>query len=195
MSQPASTAPPSRRKRWAWLGLLMLAGMLFGLAAMLGITVIARQGRLRPLTPEAFETARQRWQTHGPEDYDVLATVSGRQPAIYRVEVRGGKIRSALRNGQPLRQRRTMGTWSVPGMFGTIAADLESQRRIADGTANATTPHVRLRADFDTQLGYPIRYHRMELRGQGGNYEIAWDVQFTAATVPPPDPVSPPETR
>lgn len=191
MSQPASTAPPTRRKRWAWLGLLMLAGMLFGLAAMLGITVIARQGRLRPLTPEAFETARQRWETHGPEDYNVLATVSGRQPASYRVEVRGGKIRSALRNGQPLRQRRTMGTWSVPGMFGTIAADLESQRRIADGTANATTPHVRLRADFDTQLGYPIRYHRMELRGQGGNYEIAWDVQFTAATAPDPVPRQP----
>jgi hypothetical protein len=84
-------------------------------------------------------------------------------------------------------------------MFGTIAADLDSQRRIADGTANATTPHVRLRAAFDTQLGYPIRYHRMELRGQGGNYEIAWDVEFTAltgaATDPVPDQAISPEPR
>ena len=93
------------RKRWAWLGLLIVAGMLFGLAAMLGITVIARRGRLPTLTPAAFTEARQRWETHGPENYNVLATVSGRQPASYQVEVRGGKIRTALRNGQPLRQR------------------------------------------------------------------------------------------
>ena len=199
MSQPASATPPTPRKRWAWLGLLIVAGMLFGLAAMLGITVIARRGRLPTLTPAAFTEARQRWETHGPENYNVLATVSGRQPASYQVEVRGGKIRTALRNGQPLRQRRTMGTWSVPGMFGTIAADLDSQRRIADGTASPTTPHVRLRAAFDAQLGYPIRYHRMELRGQGGNYEIAWDVEFTAltgvATDPVPDQATPPEPR
>ena len=190
MSQPAPlTAVPTPRKRWAWLALLMAAGMLFGLAAMLGITVFSRRGRLPRLTPEAFATARQRWDAQGPDDYNVLATVSGRQPATYRVEVRGGQIRSALRNGHPLRQRRTLGTWSVPGMFGTISSDLDSQRRVADGTANATTPRVRLRAVFDPQLGYPIRYHRMEIRSHGGNYEIAWEVQFDALPVAVADPL------
>ena len=62
-------------------------------------------------------------------------------------------------------------------MFGTISADLGSQHRIAAGTADRNTPHVRLRAAFDRQLGYPIRYHRMEVRS-GGNYEVSWEVEF-----------------
>ena len=178
MSHPAppSTASPRQRKI-AWLCLAMTAGVVLGLAATFGISAFARRGWLPVLTDSAFDAARQRWQQNGPDHYNVVATVTGRQSATYRVEVRGGEVLQALRNGLPLRQRRTMGTWSVPGMFGTISADLESQHRIAAGTADRNTPHVRLRAAFDRQLGYPIRYHRMEVRS-GGNYEVSWEVEF-----------------
>lgn len=77
-----------------------------------------------PLEPSQFYEARAKWDAAGPQDYEIEIVVTGSQPATYEVHVRNGQAEVALRNGQPLRQRRTLGTWSVPGMFSTIQRDV-----------------------------------------------------------------------
>lgn len=151
----------------------VLGGVLLG-----GLTITWWQTRppLPPLTPESFTAARSAWESHGPASYRIEVTVAGRQAAHYRVDVVQGEVTQALRNGQPLAQHRTLGTWSVPGMFDTIALDLESRQQHAAGTATPGVPNVVLRCHFDPQFGYPAHYHRLELLGAGGNSEASWIV-------------------
>ncbi len=110
------------------------------------------------------------------DDYDVEIEVKGLQPAKYHVEVRKGIARKALRNGRPLRQRRTLGTWSINGMFSTMASDVEHLRRSEQGREQSDTLHLELRAEFDSQWGYPLRYHRLEQVRFGNNRSVSWQV-------------------
>lgn len=125
------------------------------------------------VTPTAFYAARDRWEATAPQAYDIEIRVSGSQPATYRVEVRGGEAEVALRNGKPLTQRRTFSTWSVPGMFSTISRDIEALERHAAGKADASTPRLILRAEFDPQYSYPAKYRRIE---PGSPVEVSWEV-------------------
>lgn len=139
-----------------------------------------RQANLLPaLSRTGLEAAERRWQAAGVTDYSLEVVVRGRQPATYSVVVRGGQVQTATRNGQPLTQPRTMDTWSVPGMFRTIATDLETVERAAAGDTAAA--RLLLRARFDPQLGYPARYHRVEAVRVGANPEVSWQVvRYTA---------------
>ena len=110
------------------------------------------------------------------EDYRVEVRVTGRQAATYCVEVRGGQVQKATRNGQPLKQQRTMGTWSVPGMFHTIEKDLQNVELHASGRADQATPRPKLRCRFETKLGYPQQYYRIETSGRIYNAEVSWQV-------------------
>lgn len=69
-------------------------------------------------------------------------------------------------------------------MFGTIASDVEHLEQVARGEAEASTPQLLLRAVFDDDHGFPIRYHRTEQRKWGPNYEVSWDVQVVPAQPP-----------
>lgn len=162
--------------------LLVLLGLGGTLLAILLYMALGRDGTWSPLTAAALESARQRWQQSGVESYTLEVEVFGRQPAVYRVEVRRGRTRSATRNGAPLRQQRTWGTWSVPGMFDTIERDLAHIERVAEGRADASTPRLTVRVQFDQQYGLPRRYLRIERAGIGGNPEVRWEVrQFAPA--------------
>lgn len=172
---------PTERNRFSVRGRSALrrfaAWTLVGLAAGLIVVLIAlRQANYDPtpaLTPELFQRAHERWNTAAPSDYDIEVRVTGSQPARYRVEVRGSEARAAWRNGDPLTTRRTFGTWSVPGMFGTIGRDIDAIERHAAGKADRFTPRLILRAEFDPQYGYPARYRRIE---QWSTVEVAWEV-------------------
>ena len=61
-------------------------------------------------------------------------------------------------------------------MFGTIQSDVTNLERRRAGTADQTTPQVLLRGEFDSDLGYPVRYHRTELQKWGNNVEVTWEV-------------------
>lgn len=151
--------------------------ILFGpLVLLVSWTIVSRARSLPPLERAGFEAARQTWAQTAPADYDIEVVVEGRQPATYRVEVRDGEVRVALRNGLPLTQPRTMGTWSVPGMFGTIEIDLDNVEQSEREADRATTTRLLLRARFDSHYGYPARYHRIELVRQGVNPEVSWTV-------------------
>jgi hypothetical protein len=151
------------------------------------------------LTRDAFDEAWERWEEANLADYDVEVEVQGRQPATYLVEVRNNEVDRALRNGYPLKQRRTHGTWSVPGMFDTIEIDLENVERATAPAAKADraasgerdgSSELRLRATFDPQFGYPSYYHR----GQLGGEDVVWRVRrFVVRSPASPSPARSPD--
>lgn len=151
-----------------------LLGVALGVIPALYILRLANRDPTPPLTPELFHAAHERWKAAAPADYDVEIQVTGSQPAVYRVQVRGGEAVGAWRNGEPLNQRRTYGTWSVPGMFSTISRDIEAVERHAAGKAERFTPRLTLRAEFDAQYSYPKRYRRIQ---QWSTVEVAWVVR------------------
>ena len=168
---------------WALLVVLALASGLAMLRSVLGERVPA-------LTRTEFAVAWQRWEQAAPANYTIEIEVSGRQAAVYRVEVRAGEVISASHNGTPLPNRRTWFTWSVPGMFETMEGDL----RVIEGAAsNAAAPQgtgpvsgpatgnaanspsrLTLRAEFDPRYGFPSRYQRFEW---GAKVDAQWRVR------------------
>ena len=154
-------------------GCWLIVGMLLGGAVTMAILRWRLADPTPALTEERFQAARQQWAEHAPQDYDVEVVVQGPQPGTYRVSVRGGESIAASRNGKSLMQRRTFGTWSVPGMFGTIGRDLEQIERRRSGDADRLTPDLTLRASFDSVFGYPRHYLRME---SGSTQDVSWEV-------------------
>lgn len=160
--------------------LAALTGLLLALLSVAAVVVVnARRQALPELTPSRFDDAWARWQSQAPPDYDIEVVVAGRQPATYAVQVRQGQVQQATRNGNPLQQPRTWGTWSVPGMFGTIETDLRNQNEITPLPADTHRPQLILRAEFAPKWGYPARYQRLELVTQN---EVSW--QVTRFTIP-----------
>lgn len=180
----SSTKPPGERSSVRVFVLWLLAGLLVGVVATL--VVMRRQiaDPLPEISPADFHAARERWQQNELQDYDIEVQVTGTQGAKYRVEVRDGKAIAAWRNDLPLMQERTFSTWSVRGMFGTMSRDIDALERRAAGKADANTPRLTLRAEFDAQKGYPAKYRRIEW---GSPVQVSWEVtKFTEL---------PPETR
>jgi hypothetical protein len=151
----------------------ILASFLGGIAAIvviaLGTILVLRRDAVPELTPTAFEAAEARWGAAGCANYTIETQVRGMQPATYRVEVRDGAVVSATRNGNPLRDRRTLGTWSVPGMFGTIESDLQTNAEADPGQSP-----LQLRAEFHPTYGFPQRYVRL---AWGSKVTTSWQVQ------------------
>jgi hypothetical protein len=154
----------------------ILCGVLFSVVALFVYLAATGPGRLTIVTDETLHSAEEQWAAAAITSYRVKVEVRGRQPAIYEVEVVNDRVASALRNGKPLTQRRTLNTWSVPGMFYTMSVDIENQTQHANGTAKAGVPNVRIRARFDENFGYPRRYHRTEFVQRGANPITSWQV-------------------
>jgi hypothetical protein len=165
MDDGETKAKPGRRR--SVLVLTALLGAVAGLGAAVFIWALVIRESLPELTPAEFDAAQQRWRAYGPVDYHITVEVEGRQAATYQVEVRDGQPVAAFRNGRPLTQRRTWGTWSVPGMFGTLESDFHHLEAVASGAAVETTPRLSLYGVFDPQYGYPARYRRVMWGGAG----------------------------
>jgi hypothetical protein len=169
--------------------LAALAGGALG-AVCFGVVcwVALRHDRLPELTAAQWQESLRRWDRVAPANYDIEVRVQGPQPGVYRVTVRGGQVESATRNGYPLRQLRTLGTWSVPGMFGTIERDLMHVQDVATGRDKPDTCQLLLRAQFDPRWGYPARYQRVEWSSQT---EVVWEVTHFDADPKVQEPVGP----
>jgi hypothetical protein len=152
------------------LGLLAAGCLAVGVPAF-----VSWLDRPTTLTRAQLDEARRRWQENGPLDYNLDVRVTGLRAADYHVEVRDGEPVSATIDGRPLRNRRTFGTWSVPGMLATIESDVDHVEERAE-QANPRTARLTLRGDFDPQYGFPRRYHRMEWGEAGSDQEVTWEV-------------------
>jgi hypothetical protein len=180
--EPPAAKDPTSAGTMRRVGCGLILGTLAGLVVTLAILRWHLADPTPPLSADALRAARELWRQHGPEDYDLEVRVEGPQPGNYRVQVRGGQAIAAFRNDQPLAQQRTLGTWSVLGMFATIGRDVEQVERRASGNADRFTPDLTLRASFDRELGYPRRYVRME---SGSTLDVSWEVtKFEAAKGP-----------
>jgi hypothetical protein len=166
---PRDEAPRAGFSR-RWLAVIL--GSLLALATVAAWLAFFAPDRLPAIDQARFDAARKLWNEKGPASYDMTVAVTGIEPAVYEASVRDGKPTRVLRNGSPLTQRRTLGTWSVPGMFATIAADL----------ARASDPirinprevqNVTAQGEFDPRFGYPARYRRIQW---GNDYEVSWKV-------------------
>jgi hypothetical protein len=180
-NQHEAKSPPmlasSRRNNMRTFVLWLLGGLVIGGVAMIFFVRWKYGNALPAITPADYIAARERWKSVAPADYDIEVQVTGTQAATYRVEVRGGEATAAWRNDMPLIQQRTFGTWSVPGMFGTMSRDIETLDKHTKGTADASTPRLTLRARFDPHYGYPAAYRRIQ---SGSRVEVTWRVtKFT----------------
>lgn len=156
-------------------------GILLGIALVIMVTLstliavrLLRGPRSPVLTRSDLEQAWETWQARGPSSYEIEISVTGIQAATYRVQIQDGQLVEASRNGTPLPSRPRHATWSVPGMFDTIRADLANQEAFQAG--NTSKPQLSLRAEFDTRLGVPRRYQRMEQRSRASNSIVTWEV-------------------
>jgi len=156
-----------------------LVGLALGVVATLVALRIINRDPTPLLTPEAFYAAGDRWKASAPADYNIEIQVAGPQAAVYRVEVRGGQPAAAWRNGQPLKQHRTFGTWSVPGMFSTMARDVDVVERRTAGHAKPGETELIVKAQFDPQYSFPRRYQRIEWGSRRGSdaVTVTWEVR------------------
>ena len=171
-------SPLSRRGSLRGFVLWTLAGLAIGAVGTLVVLRIINRDPTPRLTPEMFYAARDKWKASAPPDYDIEIQVAGPQAATYRVEVRDGQPSAASRNGQPLNQRRTFGTWSVPGMFSTMSRDIDVVERRVAGQAKPGEIELILKAEFDPQYSFPRRYQRIEWGSRRGStaVTVTWEV-------------------
>ena len=129
------------------LGAIALAA-LCAIATLAVYVFFATGPRLPEIDQAKLDEAAARWEVNAPESYNVTVAVTGPRAAQYYVEVRDGKATKALRDGSPLTDARTMGTWSVPGMFDTIQADVEHATEPIQISAKESH-YVSTRAKFE----------------------------------------------
>lgn len=168
--QGRSARPPAKASAIIW-------GAIAAILSAIVIWIIFAFATAGPRLPEIDQTqldaARATWKKNGPDDYEITVDVSGTRAAVYRVEVRGGKAIQATRDGAPLTDPRTLGTWSVPGMFDTMQSDVDHIDEPIPISAKESH-HVSPRAEFHPELGYPVRYRRIEW---GSSIEVGWEVK------------------
>jgi hypothetical protein len=139
---------PARSRRWLWF---------FVPLAVLCVTAVVIQvwyARGRLLTLDKVLAAEQRWREHGPADYNLKYTfdkTGGKDE--YRVEVRGGKVVSVVRNGQPLEERLYRHS-SMPALLGFAEEYMLQDDEAAD--QGKSRPYAF--GDFHPEFGYLRRF-------------------------------------
>jgi len=171
-----SAEPPQHMRLIATYTTAGLLGVASAIAGLLAIVILQHKQTLPKLTPDRFFEAKVCWEENAPPSYNIQIAVTGRQAAVYYAEIRDGEVFAATRDGDMLSRRRTVDTWTVPGMFATIQSDVVNLEKHLAGTADRNTPQVLLRGYFDEQTGVPLRYHRTELNKWGPNAEVMWEV-------------------
>jgi hypothetical protein len=146
-----------RPHSWLWYiaGLAVLGALAIAIPLVYNL-------RLQ-LKPADLQAAEERWQQQAPRDYDLeyLWKEEGdagsqvppeRQREEGRLEVRGGVIRQALRNGVAV-PPQTCADRDVTALFRLIASYLE-----VDSQPGA--PRVYVVGQFDPADGHPVHYVR-----------------------------------
>ena len=142
------------RKRWFWyfviLFILASAGVLIPIIYNLSIQ----------LTSEKFQAAKKQWDQDALSDYDLKYLVRiNDQRENYYVEVRNGEISSVKFNDHPLSADHP-NAFTVTSLFALIENNLQQDQQPANKRNFAT-------AFFHQELGYPIRYVRVQRNDDG----------------------------
>jgi hypothetical protein len=151
----------------------MIFGVIAAALAVIAVLVVLKvlfAENIPDLSEESLRAAKQRWERLGPASYDLDLEIRGAQPGIVHVEVRDGAVTAAVRDGRATPER-TWDEWSVPGQFNTLERELELAEDPQHEMDAPPGAQLRLRCEFDPQLGFPRRYHR---HATGGAPEVFW---------------------
>ncbi len=165
-------AKARRRLKSGWVVLGVAVGLMG--SCVVGLYVIGKPAvpAAPVLTWERLEAAERQWQAKGPRSYKLEVEVRGAQPGHVVLQVQNGEVIAMSRDGATPRQRRTWDYWTVPNQFGILRTDLENAGQAAK-VFGADSETAVLRAQFDSEYGYPIRYERLALGGMG---EMRWQI-------------------
>ena len=154
--------------------LVILVALVAALvAAFLGLTTWARYNRIPELTEQDLVQAEALWTARDLSDYKLEMKLGGDRPGNVAVTVVGGEVKTMTRDGRAPTQRRTWSVWTVEGQFDTLWRELQIA---ANPTREMNAPpgtRVILRAQFDENLGLPLRFHRAVV---GRGPEVYWEI-------------------
>jgi hypothetical protein len=142
---------------------LAIIGILAGLKLFLG-------ERAPDLTHQALQAALEKWQVHGPANYDLDVEIGGAQPGVAHVEVRDGMAIVATRDGLPL-DDWNKDEWTIPSQFEMLQREFEFQEDPQTEMGAPPGAKLWLRCEFDPKYGYPRRFRRL---ATGGAPEAFW---------------------
>ena len=160
----AGKRPPLRNR------LLVIAAVI--VVSTLALAIQAIRHWTRPgeaviplLTSAEFDRAQRTWESHGVDSYDTdVEFRGGSNRESIHLEVRKGQVTAVTKNGKPPAQHRTWDEWTVPKQFEMIAADMAKHAHGGFGVREGVK--IVLRAEFDSELGYPKRYVLDVVRGR-----------------------------
>lgn len=155
-SRSPLTASQKAARVFAVFAVLLIAAAAFAVWTL--------RSDLPVLSRERLDAAVARWQSSGPADYDLRLEKTGPRREKVEVKVRGRAPIFVTIDGKPVENAEAREAWSVEGQFGLIERDMES----AKTAANAS--QIKLRAEFDPEFGYPLRY----LRAEAGQPDVGW---------------------
>lgn len=170
LPQPDSA---SHRRPVTWLLLFVVAACLAAVAAVAILRWRLNDG-LPELTEEALAAAESCWEAANLSDYRLRVRIEGRQPGDVELTVAGGEVTAMTRDGRTPTQRRTWDYWTVPAQFDTIRQDMASAEDASGGFGAPPGSKAILRAEFDPQYGYPVRYQRHVL---GTPLNVEWKTE------------------
>jgi hypothetical protein len=122
------------------------------------------------LTHQALQAALEKWQVHGPANYDLDVEIGGAQPGVAHVEVRDGMAIVATRDGLPL-DDWNKDEWTIPSQFEMLQREFEFQEDPQTEMGAPPGAKLWLRCEFDPKYGYPRRFRRL---ATGGAPEAFW---------------------
>ena len=114
------------------------------------------KGRMRPVTAQRLEAARQKWHQARINNYEMEVEVSGSQNGVYQITVRDGDFQSMTRDGRQANPHEGE-YWTVDGLFHTISEELQLPDRTVGGP-HASGARRTLQASFDHHAGYPLKF-------------------------------------
>lgn len=147
-----------RARKQLWVA---VAVILVFVVALVGKAVVSftttKQSAIPVLTAEDFNRAKQTWESHAIDSYDMdLVFLGGSNKEKIHLEVRKGVVTAVTKNGKPPAQQKTREEWTVPNQFTMIGEDLAKHARGGFSTKEGVV--IVLRGEFDPELGYPKRY-------------------------------------
>lgn len=169
--QKAGATPPGRGSAGMRAIVLAVGACIIAITSIVFALQYFVAERLPELSEASLEQATKLWDKRGPASYDMDIELRGARPGQVHVEVRDRDVVAETRDGREP-GRWTWKTWSVPGMFDTLSQDLQIGENPEQQIQAAKGTKWRLRCEFDTQFGYPSRYHRMVTGGP----EVFWRV-------------------
>ena len=135
--------PPRPGRGWLWYFVILI---ILAVASSVGLVVYNLR---QQLTRDQLEAARAQWDAQGPRDYHLVYTMKGSVTATYDVQVRNGKVVSALGDGRPL-ESRLYPSYGMPGLFKNLEGFLDLKEQ-AGGSRRF------LRAAFDPADGHVLQ--------------------------------------